>query len=726
MANQIDITQLKTSWTKYDIVQVINIVGNNELNAYLTGEKAIDEPIFRAFLGIDSIEAPLPKYWIEIQKYPQQVKLFSLAALLFTHYQNISDFAELYSKGNMGGVFHVEEGKRYTNLRSALVEGEAALRKYRRTSDVPYNFSKLYQSGDVGKLFKQLLKDRLTKVGWATHQGDFYEECFGLEFEKVLSLTRDQFKKWLEGDSLESTYEDFEPINPHFQKFKTIQGLKVNQWLNEWNDINFVGATRRKPPGYFILFKMDARLLKRLSDVHRRKADKARTKDGSVQRKQSTKRSEEIEKYIRGGFPWSTIKENQQSLPEFQGLKMPGILPTAIIANILGPNQIRNNSKIADKDLITIDTDPNSDIVTINLPDSAYNENWNPQLLPIEIIDGQHRLLAFDDYEELDGNYELPIVAYYNLDLTWQAYLFYTINIKPVKINTSLGFDLYPLLRTQEWLENSRDGLLVYRETRAQEVVEALWLYPGSPWQGRINMLGEAGGPTISQAAFIRTLTNSFFKASKERANAFGGLFGDILDNKNNQVVNWNRAQQAGFLILLWDTIANAIKTSQEDWANILRSDAAKDGVANKGNLDIAFTSKNSLLARDQGVRGVSLFANDFFYVLANSADWDLNDFYWGDDLDEKTIEIESISEAIRMFKEDKLFDIIEDFSAIVAKFDWRTTSASFSSDSERNKQALYKGSSGYKEIWKGLVELFSGSSNSEIEKFTSIVSLKQ
>ena len=86
------------------------------------------------------------------------------------------------------------------------------------------------------------------------------------------------------------------------------------------------------------------------------------------------------------------------------------------------------------------------------------------------MIDGQHRLWAFEG-EELAGDYELPVIAFVGLDLSWQAYLFYTINIKPKKINTSLAFDLYPLLRTEEWL-NKFEGPAIYRETRAQELVE--------------------------------------------------------------------------------------------------------------------------------------------------------------------------------------------------------------------------------------------------------------
>ena len=47
------------------------------------------------------------------------------------------------------------------------------------------------------------------------------------------------------------------------------------------------------------------------------------------------------------------------------------------------------------------------------------------------VVDGQHRLWAFDPSENLD--FEIPVVAYHGLDVSWQAYLFWVINIKPKK-----------------------------------------------------------------------------------------------------------------------------------------------------------------------------------------------------------------------------------------------------------------------------------------------------
>jgi len=143
-------------------------------------------------------------------------------------------------------------------------------------------------------------------------------------------------------------------------------------------------------------------------------------------------------------------------------------------------------------------------------------------LPPIEIIDGQHRLYAFESAGKLPGDFELPVVAFHGLDLGWQAYLFWTINISPKRINRSHAFDLYPLLRTQDWLEKF-DEAIVYREARAQELVEFLYKHEKSVWHGRINMLGEGRERgRVSQSGWIRALLGTFFSPRY-------GLFGSNL-----------------------------------------------------------------------------------------------------------------------------------------------------------------------------------------------------
>src|SRR3989338_1297795 len=190
--------------------------------------------------------------------------------------------------------------------------------------------SALYERGEVGLLFKKLLELRLQKADW---DGTKFEQvCLENDFHKAMSISEEQFKKWINGESLVQSKLKYN-LNI-LSRNKEFKAYKVKQWLNEWNDIDFSeDEMRKQPQPFYFMFKMDARLLKRLADVHRRKTDKS-----AVQRTHNETRSEEIHNYIHGGFPWSTISNDQRESEDYKDLKMPGMLPTAIIANILGPN----------------------------------------------------------------------------------------------------------------------------------------------------------------------------------------------------------------------------------------------------------------------------------------------------------------------------------------------------------------------------------------------------
>lgn len=719
------LNKLKSSWTKYDSVKVINIVGNDELDTYIKSKEGIDFNVLIHYLGISNIDDNIPQYWLYVIKdYPKLRKLFTLIAGIFTHHENIEAFANKYSSVNMGGVFQMGEGgKHQTNLRSALVEGGATLTSFRRKPEVPYDFSKIFEQENIGKLFKLLLQERLLTIGHKEKDvgSQFYEIAFQYNFHKAISLNKQQFKNWLEGKAIFQIKEfkyDFEKLK---DKYKSIRAFKVDQWLNEWNEVNFEMPMRKKPEGSFYIFKIDIRLLKRISDVHRRKAHKSRIEDMNIQRVLKEDRSLEIKNYVHKGFPLSTVGDKAREEKDNQILKMPGFLPTAILVNILDSGQKRGNSVINDKDLIVVIN--GNDEPQIILPDEIFSNEWNPDLKPFEVIDGQHRLWAFDETENIDGVFEVPVIAYHNLDRAWQAYLFYVINIKPKKINTSLGYDLYPLLRTQEWLENSKDGLKVYRETRAQELVEAMWIFPESPWFRRISMLGEEAS-NISQNAFIRALSDSYFKKSKKEIT---GLFSDVLKKKNEEL-KWVRAQQAAFLILLWDEIAKVLipqvtKPGELEWVDKLRKEGSQLTIFEKDlQLDKSFVSKNSNLSRDQGVTGISMFSNDFFYVLANEPEIDFNDIEWDSEIDERQIEPASIDLAINKFQNHQIYSFMQLFAKEIVKFDWRTSAAEFNDPSKSELQKKYRGSGGYREVWNDLLKLFLNSENEKIKHYSTIL----
>jgi len=210
MKIKIDFSRLRTSWTKYDIVQVLDVIYSVEtIQKYLNKEAGIDEPILRSFLGIKSLKEPIPNYWLEIQKYPNEKKIFALLALIFTHNEIISDFASKYSTGDMKGKFYIVEPitKPQTNIRSALVVSEATEPFYRRKDSVPYDFSIVYYNPNVGKLFKEVLWERVSRCSNEKFSNnEFYEFCFEGKFEKALSITKEQFRMWLEGESFEAHY----------------------------------------------------------------------------------------------------------------------------------------------------------------------------------------------------------------------------------------------------------------------------------------------------------------------------------------------------------------------------------------------------------------------------------------------------------------------------------------------------------------------------------------
>ena len=497
------------------------------------------------------------------------------------------------------------------------------------------------------------------------------------------------------------------------QLIREIPVIKISQWLKDWDDVLFSDSDhRRKPEPYFYFFSIPAKDLRRLSTVYERKANQPRAQDMSIQRAHEANRSEEISRYVHGGYPWSDLSNKRKESSEYKDLRMPGWLPTAIVVNILAPNSKRGNSTILDKDLIKIRGNEGTS-ANIILPDGFENHGWAPTIPPIEIIDGQHRVYSFDPFDDMNGSFELPVVAFYNLDFTWQAYLFYTINIRPKKINTSLAYDLYPLLRIQDWLEKFPDGPIIYRETRAQELTEVLWSHPLSPWKDRINMLGEKKMGDVTQAAFIRSLTTSFVKKGTD----VGGLFGSELHKGKNDILPWGRVRQAAFLIMLWECMREAVFHSREGWAENLRQITDKNQlplIKPEREVDVAFSGSNSLLATDQGVRGFLQITNDMCFVASDViglSNWDVPGLI-EDDIDSSQITL-----AIKSLEKEPCYLFIKAICEELTKFDWRTSSTPGLDDARRRAQMIFKGSSGYKELRTQLIDLLRLSNDQLIKK---------
>jgi hypothetical protein len=485
----------------------------------------------------------------------------------------------------------------------------------------------------------------------------------------------------------------------------SINALKVHQWYADWRKVQWDPLRRQSEPPHkhFFLVSIEARTLKRLSGIQRRSiaAHAKRSEDFGIQRFHDVERSHTIADFVKYGYPWSEMPKSKRESGSFDRFRKPGWLPTGVVVNILGPAADRNGLRVAKGDLVSIE-DVDASTAKIVLPSKADRASWLPSALhPIEVIDGQHRLWAFD--ENSPAAYELPVIAFFDLDLSWQAYLFWSINITPKRINRSLAFDLYPLLRTEDWLDESLGAHRVYRETRAQELVESLYAHPLSPWYRRINMLGQTRAqsgdtrPLVSQNAWITSLLATLVKTWEPSRRGTGGLFGSEV-GQDHSVLQWTRAQQAAFLIVAWQSTRDSVIRADEEWATSLRNLPGADEYA-------PFVSSYSLLTSDQGVRGVLSAFNDLCYVDSDRLvldRWRMQEVTEG--YDEA-----SISAALNAINKQPVAAFLRAIAAQLALYDWRTSSTPGLSDDQQRLKTALRGGSGYRVIRNDLLQLLSG-----------------
>lgn len=475
---------------------------------------------------------------------------------------------------------------------------------------------------------------------------------------------------------------------------RTVQAIRFKQWLPEWDDFSFDPAQhRRKPDDHILLFSMPAVQLRALSGVYRRTRDSEGVE--GLQRLHDPKRSAAIRDFVRFGHPYSGLPAAART-DASAAMRKPGWLPTAIVVNILGAEDERRGRKVAEPDLIGINSDGDSR-AELTLPYADRLEQWTPtDLEPFEVIDGQHRLWAFDEAMKdgsLPGDFELPVVAFTGLDVGWQAYLFWSINVSPKRINPSHAFDLFPLLRSAEWLETLSD-LRIYRQARAQELTELLFNQPESPFHNRINMLGESSrtaprGAGVTQAGWVTAITSSFLSPGSGRS--LNGLFAADLTPASGPLP-WSRPQQAAFLILLWTTLRDAVLAGDHDWATQLAEPEGQPSLDVAP--DVAFTGPRTMLNQEQGVRGVLAVANEVFFALAR-----LQPELFA--IDTQTIPgaattSEDVSVALTELRQAPLARLIESFSGKLAEFDWRSADAAGLDEQQVLLKRAFRGSSGY------------------------------
>lgn len=206
-----------------------------------------------------------------------------------------------------------------------------------------------------------------------------------------------------------------------------------------------IDAIKIKQGDYtFYVFKMNSKDLLEISYT----SERTRFNRTGIQRGLDRTRLREIGKYI--------TQEKSDA---------PGILPNCIIVSFSKDTYHKNRK--------------------INIVRRKRGEAF--------ILDGQHRLFAFDP-EFSDGKHmDLIVTGFIELPEEMKAYIFRTINSEQKKINPSIVYDLIPMLR-KDWIK--------FEDLRAQFLVEELNSDRGSPWHDGISMLG-GRKKTITQASFI-------------------------------------------------------------------------------------------------------------------------------------------------------------------------------------------------------------------------------
>lgn len=486
--------------------------------------------------------------------------------------------------------------------------------------------------------------------------------------------------------------------------------LRVNQWLDSWGVVEKQVEQLGNVPHHFYLASISLWKLRMLAGVHKRDSNvrKIQSKNAGYQRSLDRSRTRQIGRFVQSGFPLSSqLGLDPNKYPE---LVHPGWLPTSILVNVLHKNDVRRRAgkecRVPSERLLHIENRSGNDYLVI--PEEAFSlEATTPnsyELQPIEIIDGQHRVFSVDNFENFPENYQVPVVIFDGLSESWQAYLFWVINVEPKRINTSLAFDLYPELRTQSWLEKG-ETIKIYQEHRAQELTEIMWKHGESVWKDRIELLGNRVSGHVSNASFIRSLTSSLVR-KWTAPDKVGGLFGAI--DEQDRILPWKRAQQAAFLIFCWKVLSEQLISVDVKWKKNFKNEENSNST-----LPAALVSGQSLLATDQGVRAIHYIIN--LLCVKNYKYLKLEEWYMPGipDAPEEDVVSQAILELKGMEPLSSFLSNI--FRTLLTNIDWRTSKARGLSEDEVQKQSAYRGSSGYSLLKKRAIEALLHSDNSKV-----------
>ena len=168
----------------------------------------------------------------------------------------------------------------------------------------------------------------------------------------------------------------------------------------------------------------------------------------------------------------------------------------------LGIQRQLNNSRVAELRQYVQNVDatfPTAILLAVSSEHASFNKNKNELSIVrhskvAKIIDGQHRIAGLSQLG--DTTFQVNVAIFIDMEIQDQAMVFAIINLKQTKVNKSLAYDLYEFTTSRSPQRSCHD------------IVRFLDGRPGSPFQGKVKMLGVALEPTetITQATFVDRL----------------------------------------------------------------------------------------------------------------------------------------------------------------------------------------------------------------------------
>jgi hypothetical protein len=214
MANGIE--ALKVSLTKNGYFKVAEVIKKHPRNEILDNIHGVYEGInletaqIKVMLSYVEESSEFPDVWDDIRSLGNDaVDALVFISIIYSHKLLITVLSES-NISEMRGCLKRDSfsnSKVYTNLIYSMSTQKMCPLE-RGSSETYYDVSSLFRL-DMGGLVKKILRLKLKATGWNEPAVDdyfsrnFYEQCEFYGFPKVLGISLEQFKQWLEGEKVQ-------------------------------------------------------------------------------------------------------------------------------------------------------------------------------------------------------------------------------------------------------------------------------------------------------------------------------------------------------------------------------------------------------------------------------------------------------------------------------------------------------------------------------------------